>query len=100
MFDEADAIRDELRNVHGVSVWDREKVWRTGQGAGYQQRGGDRRGGGRKPRMQLPACGHDYACGNEGDSTSGMAVADVDDLLADRLQAKFRRDFQTADAIQ
>ena len=26
LFDEADAIRDELQRVHGVSVWDRKSV--------------------------------------------------------------------------
>ena len=56
LFDEADAIRDELQRVHGVSVWDRERVWRTGRGGGRSQRQ-------RGPPRSLPACGHDYECG-------------------------------------
>ena len=56
LFDEADAIRDELQRVHGVSVWDRERVWRTGRGGGRNQRQ-------RGPPRSLPACGHDYECG-------------------------------------
>ena len=93
LFDEADAIRDELQRVHGVSVWDRERVWRTGRGGGRNQRQ-------RGPPRSLPACGHDYECGNSDASQSGMAVDEIDAILAERLQCKFRRDFQRADALQ
>ena len=93
LFDEADAIRDELQRVHGVSVWDRERVWRTGRGGGRNQRQ-------RGPPRSLPACGHDYECGNTDSSQSGMAVDEIDAILAERLQCKFRRDFQRADALQ
>ena len=93
LFDEADAIRDELQRVHGVSVWDRERVWRTGRGGGRNQRQ-------RGPPRSLPACGHDYECGNSDASQSGMDVSEIDAILAERLQCKFRRDFQRADALQ
>ena len=93
LFDEADAIRDELQRVHGVSVWDRERVWRTGRGGGRNQRQ-------RGPPRSLPACGHDYECGNSDASQSGMGVDEIDAILAERLQCKFRRDFQRADALQ
>ena len=93
LFDEADAIRDELQRVHGVSVWDRERVWRTGRGGGRNQRQ-------RGPPRSLPACGHDYECGNSDSSQSGMSVDEIDAILAERLQCKFRRDFQRADALQ
>ena len=93
LFDEADAIRDELQRVHGVSVWDRERVWRTGRGGGRSQRQ-------RGPPRSLPACGHDYECGNSDSSQSGMGVDEIDAILAERLQCKFRRDFQRADALQ
>ena len=89
LFDEADAIRDELQRVHGVSVWDRERVWRTGRGGGRNQRQ-------RGPPRSLPACGHDYECGNSDSSQSGMSVDEIDALLAERLQCKFRRDFRRA----
>jgi hypothetical protein len=39
-FDEADAIRDVLLTVHGVSVWDKDRTWSTGGGGG----GGRERG--------------------------------------------------------
>ncbi len=54
MFNEADDVRDELLNVHGVTVWDRDLMWTTqsrGGGGGGRGRGGrggdrfDRRGG-------------------------------------------------------
>jgi len=76
-FDSADAIRDELKAVHGVSVWDKDLMWRKDLG----------------PR------GHDYER-EGGASASGMAEAEVDALLAERLRAKFARDFGAADAIQ
>jgi len=44
MFDAADDMRDELLNVHGVTVWDKDRTWTTGRG-GADTRGG--RGGGR-----------------------------------------------------
>ncbi|KAL3771369.1 hypothetical protein ACHAWU_004642 [Discostella pseudostelligera] len=44
MFDEADGIRDELLNVHGVTVWDKEKTWSTGGGGGNGGGGGSGRG--------------------------------------------------------
>lgn len=55
-FEEADAIRDELLEQHGVRLLDREKVWRSGcssSGSGKQWgRNGNRdatgRGGGRE----------------------------------------------------
>ena len=39
MFDAADDMRDELLNVHGVTVWDKDRTWTTGRG------GADTRGG-------------------------------------------------------
>ena len=44
MFNEADDIRDELLNVHGVTVWDRDLMWTTkgGRGGRGRGRGGDR----------------------------------------------------------
>jgi len=45
MFDAADDMRDELLNVHGVTVWDKDRTWTTGRG-GADTRGG-RGGGGR-----------------------------------------------------
>ena len=80
LFDEADAIRDELQRVHGVSVWDRERVWRTGRGGGRNQRQ-------RGPPRSSPACGHDYECGNSDSSQSGMSVDEIDALLAEGCNA-------------
>ncbi|CAB9525689.1 expressed unknown protein [Seminavis robusta] len=59
-YDQADAIRDELMDDHGVSVWDKDRLWRSGcssSGSGRKWGGGrndndnnggynnDRRGG-------------------------------------------------------
>lgn len=47
MFNEADDIRDELLNVHGVTVWDRDLMWTTqSRGGGGGGRGRGRGGGG------------------------------------------------------
>ena len=98
LFEEADAIRDELRDAHGVTVWDRDRVWRTGPDPRANGRGGPR-GGGRRNSRDLGPRGHDYERVG-GPSVSGMAEADVDALLAERLQAKFARNFAVADDIQ
>ena len=38
MFDEADGVGDELLNVHGVTVWDKDKTWSTGGRGGVGER--------------------------------------------------------------
>ena len=45
MFNEADDVRDELLNVHGVTVWDRDLMWTTQSRGGGGGRGGERGGG-------------------------------------------------------
>jgi hypothetical protein len=46
MFDQADDVRDELLNVHGVTVWDRDLMWTTQRGSGGGERGRGRERGG------------------------------------------------------
>ena len=77
-FQTADDIRDELRAVHGVKVFDKERTWAIGG------RGGS---GGRSPNIGTN--GHDYRCTDEAAAAEGgVDVAAVDALLAERLQAK------------
>mmetsp|Transcript_20125 Transcript_20125/g.19361 ORF Transcript_20125/g.19361 Transcript_20125/m.19361 type:complete len:561 (-) Transcript_20125:210-1892(-) len=103
-FQSADAIRDEMRDVHGVTVWDRERIWTTEKHAfpPKQQQRGDRGGyDDRKPRRQerdFGPHGHDYEL--EGSEPQADKLAEVHPLIAERLQCKLNRDFRTADAIQ
>jgi len=83
---------------------------RGGRGGG---RGGGGRGGGRgrggrrsdssrsRPKEYLGPNGHDYELSSEaGPNNSKFDERSIHALLAERLQAKFSRDFRTADAIQ
>ena len=105
-FDDADAIRDQLKAEHGVNVYDKDRVWGTGRfgrgrgpaGGGGRQAGGR---GGRRGPQDLGPKGHDYTfVGAPIGPECELDEAAVDALLAERLQAKFARDFSTADVIQ
>ena len=78
-FETADTLREELRAVHGVKVFDKELTWGLGS-----------RGGGRQTSDRLMARdGHDYRCTNRAAVAEGdVDVVAVDALLAERLQAK------------
>jgi cysteinyl-tRNA synthetase len=126
-FDRADAIRDQLMAEHAVGVFDKDKVWRTGcspSGSGGGRgggrsfdrdggrgggrsfdrdggRGGGRGGGGRRRAQDFGPNGHDYEVSREaGPITSSLQEQDIHDMLAQRLQAKMSRNFDTADRIQ
>lgn len=122
MFDEADNIRDELMNVHGVTVWDRDRVWTTksgavrggGRGGGRGDRGGRRRGGGRGGGRgrgsgrgrgrdrQFNEHGHDYfkVGGPIDPSICTLPEREIHMLIRERMECKFDRNFQMADSIQ
>eukprot|EP00977_Amphora_coffeiformis_P020193 scaffold8005_cov275-Amphora_coffeaeformis.AAC.11 len=112
-FDEADAIRDQLLEEHGVRVLDREKMWRSGcsrSGSGRQwgnnnnnNRNNDRRGPNntRKPPRDFGPNGHDYQLSRDaGDNTSPLSDAQIHAQIAERLRCKMTRNFRDADAIQ
>ena len=114
-YDSADAIRDRLLTEYSVGVNDRERSWRTGcspggsgLNGGYgRSRGGGGRGGGRGGRGRRGAPvdfgpnGHDYnPSPDAGENTSNLQDDEIHALLAERLQAKLSRDFNTADGIQ
>lgn len=102
-FGTADAIRDDLLQNHSVGVDDRERSWSTGRSPSSGMRfggGGGGRGGGRRQR-DLGPNGHDYIVSSDaGPSTSPLGESEIHSMIAERLQAKMNRDFQTADVIQ
>lgn len=96
-FDEADAIRDELLEKHGVSVQDKKRTWRSGS------RRMERRGAGRPgpSARDLGPLGHDYELAKDaGPNNSSLSMDEIHNFLKERLQCKFSRNFQAADAIQ
>lgn len=119
-YDAADGIRDELLNVHGVTVWDKDLTWTT-KSAGYVARGrgggGGRggRGGGRGDRDggrggrggrgagrgedRMNEHGHDYSF-TGGPIESTLTESEINTLIKERLECKFARDYQSADQIQ
>jgi len=113
-FDEADAIRDELLNAHGVMICDKDRTWRTGcsasgSGSKWMSGGtmkGPRQGGGREQRQQrrprdFGPYGHDYSLSREaGPNTSSLDDEEIHNLIRERMECKFNRDYFTADTIQ
>lgn len=78
-FDAADALREELKRMC-VRVDDFGRSWSTTYG--------------RQPRIES----HDYV--READDDSDVDVDKVDQMLLDRLKAKFQRKFEVADRIR
>jgi len=71
---------------------------RGGRGGGRGRGGGGR---GRGPKAYLGPNGHDYQLSSDsGPNNSKLDEETIHALLAERLQAKFARDFRTADDIQ
>jgi len=114
MFDEADDLREVLKTEYGVYVDDRSRVFfrnadllkRRGNGRDSNA-DGDRdesrprsRSSNRNVRDFGPK-GHDYdRASNEFSEECIFTESEIDDMLAQRLQAKLSRDFRTADSIQ
>jgi hypothetical protein len=94
-FDRADAIRDALKNIHGVFLNDSERIWGTyASVTGYL---------GHSPRMpeQFGPTGHDYQlCDDAGPSISPLSDDKIHKLISERLQCKLNRDFARADEIK
>lgn len=104
-FDTADAIRDQLLQDFAVGVFDKERTWRTGcsaSGSGMGRRGNAPTNSRRPPKQrEFGPQGHDYRQSPDaGPVTSQFTQTEIDDLLAERLQAKLNRDFNLADDIQ
>ena len=104
-FDIADSIRDQLLDQHGVLVKDMERVWRSGcsrNGSGQKWLGGRQRGPkAKRGKQDFGPNGHDYDLVTEaGPNVSDLSDPEIHDLIAERLQCKLARDFQTADRIQ
>eukprot|EP00526_Cylindrotheca_closterium_P007694 CAMPEP_0113638218 /NCGR_PEP_ID=MMETSP0017_2-20120614/20011_1 /TAXON_ID=2856 /ORGANISM="Cylindrotheca closterium" /LENGTH=668 /DNA_ID=CAMNT_0000549295 /DNA_START=47 /DNA_END=2053 /DNA_ORIENTATION=- /assembly_acc=CAM_ASM_000147 len=109
-FEEADAIRDELLDKHGVMVRDKESTWRSGcsrSGSGQSWGRGERtrndgRGGTRgRPNRNFGPNGHDYnLAADAGPNSSSLSDQEIHQMLAERLECKLNRDYQTADGIQ
>jgi cysteinyl-tRNA synthetase len=94
-FDEADNICDELLRVHGVTVWDRDKTWRSGcseTGSELERAGGP---------VNYGPLGHDYLPSPDaGPAKATMSEEKINALLAERLQCKLSRRFADADRIR
>jgi cysteinyl-tRNA synthetase len=102
-YDEADDIRDVLLQEHGVAIFDREKVWRSGcstGGSGMKWRPNQENE--RAPRKRnFGPNGHDYQLAQgAGPNTSSLTEEEIHALLAERLEYKLNRQFRDADAIQ
>jgi len=103
-FDEADAMRDELMEKHGVMVQDKESMWRSGcsnSGSGRHWSTEGRKDKGRRAPKHFGPNGHDYNLSRDaGPNQSSLSEPEIHKMLAERLDAKINRDYDTADMIQ
>jgi hypothetical protein len=112
-YDRADALQEELVKDHGVSVWEGDRIWRTGPAAvktrsnnnnkRNSNNNNNKRGRAQHQRDFGPT-GHDYSlsreAGDESSFTTHLTLEEIHELLAERLQCKMVRNFQEADAIK
>ena len=104
-FQSADALRNELRQRHGVYVDDNAKQWnaadpRFASNGQFNDARNDQRGGG-GPRVKLELRGVDYrrTAGDDAPLTL-LSEDDIVELLDRRCLARTRGDYATADAIK
>ncbi len=89
-----------------VKAWRADgKAFDVGRPFGRDDRGRSSSFGGRdsRPRMaqrEMGPAGHDYSRADGDDAQLPAPAADIDDMLARRIQAKRSTDFATADAIK
>jgi len=83
-FPAADRLRDQLRQMLGVEVMDRERQWWCVHGE-------------RGDMPVMKASSHDY---QRTDDLPDVDVDGVNHILAQRLQARITRDFATADQLR
>jgi cysteinyl-tRNA synthetase len=102
----ADDIRDELNDVHGVYVWDRDGLWSCSAIAPrrrYRGNGGKTGQTPAKPsRRQFGRNGHDYVqIGGEIDeSMCSLKLHEIHSFLSKRLEYKLLKRYDKADEIQ
>jgi cysteinyl-tRNA synthetase len=106
-FEEADSMRDELMDKHGVLIRDKERVWRSGcssSGSGRRFSPDQKQNSNRNDRFKqkdFGPNGHDYSMARgAGPINSSLSEEEIHAFLAERLQCKLNRDYSTADAIQ
>ena len=105
-YDLADKIRDDLNQLHGVYVWDKDSLWTTSSLAPRQhfqpsqQKYQDFITG--KPRREFGRHGHDYIQIGVGINTDHcpLTLHEIHQLLANRLQFKLAKKYTQADEIQ
>jgi hypothetical protein len=95
-FERSDAIRDELKKIHGVYLNDRERTWgaNTPVAAGYL---------GDLSRMtrQFGPTGHNYQlCEDAGPSISPLSENEIHNLIAERLWCRLKGEYVRADDIK
>lgn len=102
-FADADRIRDQLLDEHGVMCRDKDAVWRSGcsrSGSGQKWLSAIDKSKGR-PDLSRGANGHDYQLSSDaGPNASQMSDDEIHQLLAERLGYKFKRNYNRADDIQ
>lgn len=108
----ADDIRDELNNVHGIYVWDKDNLWSASPiapkrryknyafGTSGSNSGGDDLSSSKG--RQFGRYGHDYTqIGDEIDEAiCPLALHEIHSLIAKQLGHKLVREYKKADEIQ
>jgi len=102
-YDLADKIRDDLNEVYGVYVWDKDSLWTTSSIAPRRRfQGSDGQEFGPRVPREFGRYGHDYiqiGAGINPDECP-LALDEIHALLAKRLEFKLSKKYNEADEIQ
>jgi cysteinyl-tRNA synthetase len=105
-FDDADAIRNQLLDEHGVLIRDRDRKWRSGcsrsgSGLKWLRDAGNFNSRTSDYGKDFGPDGHDYVMARDaGAITASIPEEEINRLIGERLTCKLNRDFQHADDIQ
>ena len=62
-YEAADKIRDELRSVHNIDIFDKQRIWKLRDGAAREQRAAARREA--EDKLEMPALLGEWGCDDE-----------------------------------
>ena len=62
-YETADKIRDELRSVHNIDIFDKQRIWKLRDGAAREQRAAARRA--EEDKLEMPALLGEWGCDAE-----------------------------------
>jgi len=100
--DLADQLRDELSSVHGIFVWDKEKIWTTNPVPPHMRSSSVGEQSIVSTGVRLNRHGHDYAQIGDGidPKTCHFSLVEINSKLSQMTRYELAKEFHRANAIR